>query len=101
MNSAHQNKENRLWRAFLRNASERNHEALWNNYQPLVRFIADRFNQKMCDSVDQSELIDAGNVGLLDAIAGYQPTVESKFAAFAVPLIRESILRSLAVQRAR
>ena len=101
MNNAARIKEARLWRAFTKQPSERNHERLWSHYQPLVRFIADRFSERINAAVEQSELIDAGNVGLLDAIAEYKPAEISRFETAAVPMIRDAISRSLAVQRAR
>jgi|SRR5579862_108214 len=93
--------EARMWKAFSRNASERNHEALWNWYQPLVRHVVARISEKMFASVELTELLDAGNVGLLDAIAEFAPVEGARFELLAVPRIREAIDRSLAVQRAR
>ena len=89
-----------LWRAFSKNATERNHERLWRAYQPLVRFIAEAFNAKHHDSFELPTLIDAGNVGLLDAIAEFDAAAGARFEPLAVPMIRGAITRSLAVQRA-
>ena len=90
-----------LWNAYLKNPTERRHEALWRSYQPLVRHIADRFNEKMFGSFDLNALIDAGNVGLLDALAEFTPDATALFESIAVPMIRKAIARSLTVQRSK
>ena len=93
--------EARLWKSFLKNPSERNHEALWSWYQPLLRHVVARINAKMFASVELTELLDAGNVGLLDALVEFAPVEGARFELLAVPRIRAAIDRSLAVQRAR
>lgn len=90
-----------LWNAYLKNPTERRHEALWQSYQPLVRHIADRFNEKMCAAFDLNALIAAGNVGLLDALAEFTPDATALFESIAVPMIRKAIARSLTVQRSK
>ncbi|MEI6235825.1 MAG: sigma factor [Planctomycetota bacterium] len=88
-----------LWASYLKNPSERRHEALWATYQPLVRHSAERFNDKMNHTFDVSSLIAAGNVGLLDAIAEFSGQTTAPFETLAVPMIRQAMARSLTVER--
>ena len=91
----------KLWQAYLKSPTERTHEALWQSYQPLVRHIAERFNDKMGGSFELAALTCAGNVGLLDALAEYNASTTALFESVAVPMIRRAMARSLAVQRSK
>ena len=91
--------EARLWQRFMAHPTERRHEALWMLYQPLVRHLAERFLEKHGPDCETADVIAAGNVGLLDALAEFN-TGETSFVAHAGPLIRDAIRRSLPVQRA-
>lgn len=95
-------------KTFARSGSARAHEALFEAFQPLVRFVAYRFNRKQAEIHALGDLVDAGQVGLLDALAQFVPSVSSaqdcraelaRFNALATPLICESIARSIAVNR--
>ena len=93
--------------SFARRGSARAHEALFAAFQPLVRFVAYRFNKKQAGIHTQGDLIDAGQVGLLDALAQFAPAPSARdcraelarFNALAAPLIRESMTRSISVNR--
>ena len=90
-----------LWNSFSKHPTERRHEALWNAYQPLVRHVAERFNDKAGGTFEIAALIDAGNVGLLDAIADFNPKAAARFETLCVPMIRSAMARSLTVQRSK
>ena len=91
----------KLWNSYLQNPTERLHEALWHLYQPLVRLVAERFNEKVEGRHELAALIDAGNVGLLDALAAFSPKHEPTFESLAVPMIREAMARSLMLQHSK
>ncbi len=88
-----------LWKAYFKNPTERKHEAIWTNYQPLVRHVAERFKEKLGGTFDLAALIAAANVGLLDAIAEHNADSGAPFETLCIPLIRQAMARSLAVQR--
>lgn len=88
----------KLWRAFEANPSERSHEKLWLRYQPLVKFVAERYNAKSHGMHTEADLIEAGNVGLLDAIAEFKAFSKkggivqlNAFEPLAVPMIRRRL----------
>lgn len=95
-----------LLRSFAQHPTERKHEALWLIFQPLVQYVAARYNRQHADIHHMIDLVAAGNVGLLDALAAHRPLLEgdaaaelSRFYGLAIPLIRESISRSVTIRR--
>jgi len=61
-------------------------------YLPLVESLASRYR---VPGVEREELVQAGSVGLLDAIERFDPKLGDEFAAFAVPTIAGEIKRHL------
>lgn len=62
---------------------------------PLVESIAAQLRQKLPDHVDLDDLIQAGTVGLLDAVDKYDAKKEVAFRAYAKHRIKGSILDCL------
>jgi RNA polymerase sigma factor FliA len=61
-------------------------------YAPLVKYVAGRLRTRMPESVDQDDLVSDGVLGLMDAIARFQPDRGLSFQTFAVPRIRGAII---------
>ncbi|PLC47999.1 RNA polymerase sigma factor FliA [Pollutimonas subterranea] len=73
-------------------------DLLVGQYAPLVRRLALQLVAKLPASVELDDLIQAGMMGLLDAIRRYQQTVEAQFETYAVMRIRGAMLDELRSQ---
>ena len=76
-----------LWR---RRGDERAHAELVKRNMPLVRHLARRYAYT---SEPFEDLVQVGSVGLLQALARYDPRVGSSFKAYAVPTILGELRR--------
>lgn len=74
-------------------ASDR--EGLVLRYTPLIKFIANRLAIRLPPHIDVNDLINAGVLGLMDAIDKYDPTREAQFKTYAEFRIRGSMLDEL------
>jgi RNA polymerase sigma factor for flagellar operon FliA len=74
-------------------AAER--EALINETLPLIKHIAHRVATRLPSNVELHDLINAGVLGLLDAIDKFEPERNVKFKTYAEVRIRGAILDSL------
>jgi len=70
-------------------------DALINETLPLIKHIAHRVATRLPSSVEIRDLINAGVLGLLDAIEKYEPERNVKFKTYAEVRIRGAILDSL------
>jgi RNA polymerase sigma-B factor len=61
-------------------------------YMPLVEALAHRHERR---GAEQDDLIQAGSIGLLNAIERFDPKLGEEFAAFAVPTIAGEMKRHL------
>jgi RNA polymerase sigma factor FliA len=68
------------------------HEALILSHIKLVKRIAHHFIRRMPRHVDVNDLIQAGTVGLLEAVQRYDGRANASFEAFAACRIRGAIL---------
>ena len=85
-----------LWHAYLE--SGRAHELrnrLVLRYSPLVKYVAGRIRPGLPQSVDMSDLLSDGVLGLMDAIDKFEPERGLQFQTYAVPRIRGAILDGL------
>jgi len=64
-------------------------------YAPLVRQIANRLAARLPDTLDRNDLIQAGMIGLLDAIEKYDSRREAQFRTYAEFRIRGAMLDDL------
>src|SRR3954449_5004721 len=76
-----------LWR---RRGDEQAHAELVQRHLPLVRQLARRYSYT---SEPLDDLVQVGSVGLLHALARYDPRVGSSFKAYAVPTILGELQR--------
>lgn len=73
--------------------SDRNH--LLTQHAPLVKKLAHLMRAKLPPSVEVDDLIQAGMIGLLDAVSRYEETHGAQFETYAVQRIRGAMLDEL------
>src|SRR3990172_74625 len=85
----------RQWEAYRHTADPAVRQQLLNHYLPLVRNVAGRMALGFPKSVEVSDLISTGVIGLIEALKNFDPDRGVKFETFAVPRIRGAILDEL------
>ena len=70
-------------------------DALIREYAPLIKYIAQRLASRLPASVCLDDLMSVGAIGLLDAIAKYDPTRGTTFKTYAERRIRGAMLDEL------
>jgi len=68
---------------------------LLEDHAPLVKKLAHQMKAKLPPSVEVDDLIQAGMIGLLDAVNRYEETHGAQFETYAVQRIRGSMLDEL------
>ena len=85
----------RDWTRFQKSKSSEARQRLLNKYLPLVRTVAARMAMGFPRSVELSDLVNTGVIGLIEAFGNFDPTRGVKFETYAVPRIRGAILDEL------
>ena len=67
-------------------------ERLLEEYLPMIRYHAHQLIQRVPDSVDIHDLIDAGVLGLLDGARRFDPDRDVQFKTFAAYRVRGAML---------
>lgn len=70
-------------------------EDLLAQHAPLVKKLAHQFKAKLPPSVEVDDLIQAGMIGLFDAVSRYEETHGAQFETYAVQRIRGAMLDEL------
>src|SRR5437899_9236335 len=70
-------------------------DALIQEYAPLVKYLAQRLACRLPASICLDDLISAGVLGLMDAIAKYDPTRGTTFKTYAESRMRGAMLDEL------
>ena len=70
-------------------------DQLLTDHMPLVKRLAHHMKAKLPPSVEVDDLIQAGMIGLLDAISRYEETHGAQFETYAVLRIRGAMLDEL------
>lgn len=70
-------------------------EELILEYVPLIKFIAHRMAVRLPSHIDVSDLVNAGVIGLMDALEKFDPSRETQFKTYAEFRIRGAILDEL------
>ncbi len=81
-----------LWAAYGATGSVEARDRLVLHYAGLVTYIAGRVGANLPSSVDYSDLIQSGVLGLMDAVARFDPERGPKFETFAVTRIRGAMI---------
>ena len=82
----------KLWEEYYQTPNRLTLEKLMKAYLPLVKKIAGTFIRKKHNTLDYDDLIQAGNMGLMDAIGKFKPDAGASFKTYASIRIRGSIL---------
>ncbi|MBF0295488.1 MAG: FliA/WhiG family RNA polymerase sigma factor [Magnetococcales bacterium] len=87
-----------------KNSPDKDQGSLWEGmtrdevilkYAPIVKYVANRISMKLPQSVEIDDLIQVGILGLMDAIAKFDPHRGIKFQTYAEFRVRGAILDEL------
>jgi RNA polymerase sigma factor FliA len=84
-----------LWSELKTTGSSEARDRLVVHYAPLVKYVAGRMSVGIPTSIDHEDLASAGIVGLMEAIAKFEPGRGYKFETYAANRIRGAILDDL------
>ena len=85
----------RDWRKYQKDPSDVMRQKLLSKYVPLVRNVATRMAMGFPRSVELTDLVNTGVIGLIEAFGNFDPRRGVKFETYAVPRIRGAILDEL------
>lgn len=85
----------RDWARYKKYPTEEMRQLLLSKYVPLVRNVAARMAMGFPRSVELTDLVNTGVIGLIEAFANFDPERGVKFETYAVPRIRGAILDEL------
>ncbi len=85
----------REWVRYQKNPSPEVRKKLLSKYVPLVRNVATRMAMGFPRSVELTDLVNTGCIGLIEAFGNFDPDRGVKFETYAVPRIRGAILDEL------
>lgn len=84
-----------LWAVYRAGPSDQARNDLVEAYQQLVLEVARRFAQRLPRSVDRGDLMTAASVGLMGAIAGFDPTRGVRFESYCELRVKGALLDEL------
>lgn len=85
----------RDWRRYQKSPTAEMRQRLLAKYVPLVRNVATRMAMGFPRSVELTDLVNTGVIGLIEAFGNFDPERGVKFETYAVPRIRGAILDEL------
>jgi RNA polymerase sigma factor for flagellar operon FliA len=85
----------RDWSRYQKTGTDESRQRLLNKYLPLVRTVAARMAMGFPRSVELTDLVNTGVIGLIEAFGNFDPARGVKFETYAVPRIRGAILDEL------
>ncbi|KPL01215.1 MAG: hypothetical protein AMJ91_00745 [candidate division Zixibacteria bacterium SM23_73_3] len=83
------------WVLFKKDNDPQVRQKLLEEYLPLVKNVAGRMAMGFPKSVELSDLVNTGVIGLIEALSNFDPSRGVKFETYAVPRIRGAILDEL------
>lgn len=89
------NVSERDWTRYQKQRTPEIRQELLNKYLPLVRNVASRMAMGFPRSVELSDLVNTGVIGLIEAFRNFDRDRGVKFETYAVPRIRGAILDEL------
>ncbi len=84
-----------VWVLYRKNKDPQLRQKLLSEYLPLVKGVAGRMAMSFPRSVELSDLVSTGVIGLIEAFQNFDPLRGVKFETYAVPRIRGAILDEL------
>ena len=85
----------RLWSAYARAPGDETRNRLVEHYQPLVADIVQRCSARLPRLIERGDLDTAANLGLIDAIAGFDPARGVRFEVYCEWRVRGALLDEL------
>lgn len=82
----------KLWEEYKENPTPMLRATLADNYFPIVKKLVAGFMHKKPAVLDYEDLVQAGNIGLLDAIEKFNPKMGNLFQTYATIRVRGAIL---------
>jgi len=89
------NAKQEIWATYRQTGDPQAREQLLTRYLPLVKNVAGRMAMGFPKSVELSDLVNTGVIGLIEAFSNFDPERGVKFETYAVPRIRGAILDEL------
>ncbi|MFQ5749621.1 MAG: FliA/WhiG family RNA polymerase sigma factor [Planctomycetota bacterium] len=87
-----------VWEEYRRTGDQEFRRELVERHAPLVRYVAERICATLPKSIDVHDLIQEGNIGLMDAINKFDLSKGVKFKTYCSSRIRGAILDALRSQ---
>jgi len=87
-----------LWEAFRSQPGDDTRNALVEHYQPLIKQIVRRFGARLPRTVDRGDLLTAANVGLINAVRGFDPERGVRFESYCELRVKGALLDELRSQ---
>lgn len=84
-----------LWKAWQERGDETARSQIVEQHLPLVHHVANAIKRRLRGATSIDELVNAGCIGLLNAVDSYDPARGHAFSTHAVPRIRGAILDEL------
>ena len=84
-----------VWKRYREKNEPEIREQILESYLPLVKNVAGRLALGFPRSVELSDLVSTGVIGLIEALSNFDPERGVKFETYAVPRIRGAILDEL------
>lgn len=95
MNNLRQEEIEKLWKAYKQNNDEKAREALILHFLPLVKSVVNRLKSRFPPHITTDELESCGLLGLLDAIAKFEPNRGKDFPTYCKVRIKGAVLDEL------
>lgn len=87
-----------LWRTYRENACDATRNSLVEAYQSFARDVTRRFASRLPRSVDRGDLETAASVGLMAAVAGFDPDRGVRFESYCELRVKGALLDELRTQ---
>lgn len=87
-----------LWKAYHANICDETRNALVEAYHPFAGEVTRRFAARLPRSVDRGDLATAGDVGLMNAITGFDPDRGVRFESYCELRVKGALLDELRTQ---
>ncbi len=87
-----------LWKAYYADPGDLTRNAIVESYQALIHQIVRRFGARLPRSVDRGDLLTAGNMGLINAVHGFDPERGVRFESYCELRVKGALLDELRSQ---
>ncbi|MFQ5574577.1 MAG: FliA/WhiG family RNA polymerase sigma factor [Terriglobia bacterium] len=85
----------KVWEDYKKRPTPEHRDRLVLNYSPLVKYVAGRIASRLPRSVDASDLVSYGILGLIDAVEKFDLGRNVKFSTYALARIKGAIIDEL------